>query len=74
LEERQVLETDSRIRFSRIYASQSPGWKYRWEGFQTDLIACPRELAAEAAREFFALFELEVSLDTLTRVQAAINR
>ena len=53
LEARQVIETDSRIRFSRNYASQRPGWNFRWEGFQTDLITRPRELAAEAARRIF---------------------
>ena len=70
----EIVETDTRFRFSRSYDTQMPGWKHRWEGTQTDLIARPRELAAVAARELFARFGLDVSLETLARRQAEIAR
>jgi hypothetical protein len=74
LHDRKIVETDTRFRFSRTYATQMPGWKHRWEGAQTELIARPRELAAVATRELFAPFGLDVSLETLARIQAEIAR
>jgi hypothetical protein len=74
LQGRQIVETDSRFRFSRIYETQIPKWKYRWENAQTALIARPRELAAVATRELFAQFGFEVSLESLARLQAEIER
>jgi hypothetical protein len=74
LQGREIVETDNRFRFSRTYATQMPGWKHRFEGTETELIARPRELAALAARELFARFGLDVSLDTLARIQAEIAR
>lgn len=74
LQGRQIVETDSRFRFSRTYHTQMPRWKYRWEGSQTELIARPRELAALAARELFARFGLETSLETLAGLQVEIER
>jgi hypothetical protein len=74
LQGRQIVETDSRFRFSRTYHTQMPRWKYRWEGSQTELIAGPRELAALATRELFARFGLEASLETLAGLQVEIER
>jgi hypothetical protein len=74
LQGRQIVETDSRFRFSRTYHTQMPRWKYRWEGSQTELIAGPRELAALATRELFARFGLEASLETLAKLQVEIER
>ncbi|MGP0065908.1 MAG: hypothetical protein ACLQGP_20175 [Isosphaeraceae bacterium] len=60
--------------FSRDYTIDSPNWNYCWEGTQTELIAEPRELAAVAAQDLFARFGLDLSLETLARVQARIGR
>jgi hypothetical protein len=56
------------------YRTELADWKHRWEGSQTDLIARPRELAANASRELFARFNLNVSLDTISRIQQGIGR
>jgi hypothetical protein len=74
LKGRQIVEPDVRFRFSQTYATQMPRWHYPWEGAQTELIARPRELAAEAARELFTRFGLDVSLETLVRLQGEIGR
>jgi hypothetical protein len=49
-------------------------WTYPWVGSRTDLIARPRELEALAVSHLFLRFGLELSLETLTRVQASIGR
>jgi len=74
LQGRQLVETDSAFRFSQDYYTQMPEWNHRWEGSQTDLIARPRELAAEAARDLFARFGLDLSLESLARIEARIGR
>jgi hypothetical protein len=74
LEGRHLVEPDRAFRFSRDYVSDSPDWNHSWDGAQTDLIARPRELAAEAARSFFARFGFDLSLEILARVQARIGR
>jgi hypothetical protein len=74
LQGRQVVSTDIMIPISGTYVTQVPNWNYCWEGSQTELIARPRELAAEAARELFARFHFELSLEALARVQARIGR
>ena len=51
-----------------------PDWSHRWEGSQPDLIARPRELAAEATRDLFARFRLDLPVETLARLQARIGR
>jgi hypothetical protein len=71
---RRVVEPDAAFRFSRDYISNSPSWNYSWEGSQPELIARPRELAAAAARELFAQFGLDLSLEILTKIQARIGR
>jgi hypothetical protein len=74
LEGRQLVEIDRRIRFSRPYVTSLPEWNYRRQGTQAELIARPREFAAEAARELIAQFGLDVSLETVTRIQGMIGR
>ncbi len=73
LQGRHLVEPDRAFRFSRDYTSDSPDWNYSWEGTQTDLIARPRELAAEAVQSFFARFGFDLSLEILGRVQARIG-
>jgi hypothetical protein len=73
LEGRQI-GADDRFRFSQTYDARVARWAHRWGGTQTELIARPRELAAVAARDLFALFGLDVSLETLARLQAEIGR
>ncbi len=74
LKGRRLVSTDVMVPLSGEYITQMPGWNYRWEGSQADLIARPRELAAVAARDLFARFGLDLSLDILGRVQARIGR
>jgi hypothetical protein len=62
------------IRDRDNYSADCPEWADRWEISQTELIARPRELAAEAARDFFARFGMSVSLDVLKRHQEKIAR
>ncbi len=45
-----------------------------WEGPQTEFIASPRDLAASATKEFFARFDLELSVDVLKKLQDGIGR
>jgi hypothetical protein len=74
LQGRRLVETHNAFRFSQDYRIQMPEWNHRWEGSQTDLIARPRDFAAEAARELFARFGLDISLDSLAGIQARIGR
>jgi hypothetical protein len=71
---RRLASTDIMIPLSGVYVTQMDDWNHRWEGSQPDLIARPRELAAEAARDFFARFGLDIGLETMARVQARIGR
>lgn len=74
LAERQLVEIDPRFRFSRPYVARMPEWTYHWRGTQTELIARPREFAAVAAQDLLARFGLDVSLETVTRIQQGIGR
>lgn len=74
LQGRHIAEPDSRFQFRRTYDTQMPRWNYSWEGAQIELIARPRELAAVAARDLFDRFGLDVSLETLAKLQAEIGR
>jgi hypothetical protein len=74
LQRRQLVSTDIMVPLSGIYVTQMGDWNHCWKGSQTELIAEPRKLAAVAARELFARFGLDLSLDILTRVQARIGR
>jgi hypothetical protein len=74
LQGRRLASTNIMVPLSGSYVTQLADWNYRWEGIQTDPIARPRELAAEAARNLFARFGLALSLDILARVQTRIGR
>jgi hypothetical protein len=74
LQGRRLVSTDIMVCLSGDYVTQMPDWNHRWEGSQTDLIARPRELAAEAVQELFARFGFDVSSETLAKVQARIGR
>jgi hypothetical protein len=74
LQGRRLVSTDVAVPLSGVYVTQMPDWNHLWEGSQTELISRPRELAAEAARDLFARFGLELSLEILSRIQARIGR
>ncbi|MGO9917501.1 MAG: hypothetical protein ACLQIB_22715, partial [Isosphaeraceae bacterium] len=71
---RELVSTDAMVPLSGGYVTQMPDWNYAWAGSQTDLIARPRQLAAEATRDLFAPFGLDLSLEILGRLQARIGR
>ena len=74
LKGRRLIGEDIRVMLHGAYHTEMSEWKHPWTGSQTDLISRPRELAAEAARELFLRFGLNVSLDTLSRIQETIGR
>ncbi len=74
LEGRRLFSTDILVPVSGVYVTEIPVWNHRWEGSHTNLVARPRELAALAARELFARFGLDLSVETLARLQARIGR
>jgi hypothetical protein len=71
---RRLIEDTHVVGLHGDYRADMAEWKHRWEGPQTDLIARPRELAACAARELFARFGLNVSLESVSRIQERIGR
>ena len=70
----RILRSENRLRRPINHRTEIDPWEHRWEGSQTDLIARPRPLAAEAARDLFSRFGLDVSLDILTQIQERIGR
>ena len=68
------MTTDITVCLSGDYVTQMPDWSHRWEGSQTDLIARPGELAAEATQNLFARFGLDIPVETLAKLQARIGR
>ena len=74
LKGRRLTTTDGEIAMLGDYRTQAAGWKHQWEGPQTELIARPRELAALAAQDLFARFGLNVSLETLKKLQQRMAR
>jgi hypothetical protein len=74
LQGRQIVSTDIMVPVSGTYVTQMPEWTYRWEGSQAELIARPGEFAAVAARELFARFNFDLSLEILAKLQARIGR
>jgi hypothetical protein len=71
---RRVTTMDRDIAMFGNYRTEASEWKYRWDGTQTDLIARPRELAALAEHDFFVRFGLNVSTETLLKLQQRIAR
>jgi hypothetical protein len=74
LKNRRLMTRSRTVYFSRDYRTQMARWNHCWEGFHTDLIARPRELAALAAQEFFARFGLNVAPEILTGLQQKMAR
>jgi hypothetical protein len=74
LKGRRLATTDSEIALIGDYRTQAAEWKHLWEGSQTELIARPLELAASAAQDFFARFGLNVSVETLLKLQQRMAR
>jgi hypothetical protein len=74
LEGRRLIGEDIGVMLHGAYRIDISEWNYPWEGTQTDLIARPRDLAAAAARELFARFGLNVSVETLKEIQQQIGR
>jgi len=74
LQGRRLTTADGSIALRGDYRTQLPEWNYRWMGSQTALIAEHRELAAIAARELFASFNLNISKEMLRRLQERIGR
>jgi hypothetical protein len=56
------------------YRTQMSEWSYPWQGSQTELIARPRELAAESAKDLFARFGWNLSVDILRTIQDGLFR
>jgi len=73
LEGRRLSWSGTEVWSDDEYHTEMPEWVDRWDGPQTELIAKPRELAAQSAQKFFARFGLDVSLETLGQVQEDIN-
>jgi hypothetical protein len=71
---RRLTTTDREIAMFGDYRTQVAGWTHHWEGAQTELIARPRELAALATQDLLARFGLNVSLETLGRLQQRMAR
>ncbi len=71
---RLVSELEGIFRSSDNYVTQADEWENHWEGSQVELIARPRELAAERAQDLFDRFGGDVSLETLARLQEGIGR
>ncbi len=74
LKGRRLVTEDIHVMLHGDYRTEMPNWKHRWEGAQTELIARPRELAASAARELFARFNLDVAVSTISKIQERIGR
>ncbi len=70
LEGRRLVSEDIMGPMNGIYTTKMDEWHHPWEGSQTELIARPRALAVDAARELFARIGLDLGLETLTRIQA----
>ncbi len=62
------------IRFSDNYRVEIPEWTYGRDLSQNELIAMPRELAADATKDFLARFGANVSFDTLRELQGKLGR
>ncbi len=74
LQGRRLVEADATIPLRGEYVFQMPSWHDTWEGPQPELIARPRELAADAARKLFARFGLDLRRETLAAIQERIGR
>ena len=74
LKGRTLASSDQTILLWGEHRTDTSEWNYFREYSRTDLIARPRELAAEAARDLFARFGLNISPEVVTRIQERIGR
>lgn len=74
LKGRRLLPESIHYPLAREYRITEPAWKHLWEGAQTDLIANPRELVAQATHELLARFGFDLGLDVIKRLQEGIGR
>jgi hypothetical protein len=74
LKGRRLATEDVNVMLHGDYRTEMPNWKHQRVEAQTELIARPRELAASTARELFARFGLDVSLETISRIQERVGR
>lgn len=71
---RQIVGPRTIFRPVDHFVSPKPEWTDGWHGPQTELIARPRELAAQFAQNFFFGYGLDVSLNVLGQLQEGIGR
>jgi hypothetical protein len=74
LEGRKLVSEGRHLRSSDNLRFHDDQWSNAWDIPQTELIANPRSLAAQAAKEFFAQCGLDTSLQTLGQLQETLGR
>jgi len=74
LKDRRLVPETIHYPLGKEYRITLPTWENVWEGAQTELIAKPRELAAQATRDLFVRFGLDLGLDILKLLQGGIGR
>ncbi|MDR3634665.1 MAG: hypothetical protein P4L84_12740 [Isosphaeraceae bacterium] len=62
------------FRSTDLYECRAEKWEWRRTEAQTKLIAEPRALAVQAARDLFSRFDLRVSVEVLRSLQERIGR
>ncbi len=71
---REIVSEGNHFRPFDNFTFETDEWRIRRELPQTELIANPRGLAAQATQDFFARSSLEVSLETLGYLQEKLGR
>ena len=73
LKGRRLVSTDTHVPLSGDYLTRKADWNHTWHGSQIDLSSRSRELAAAAARDLYSQFGLNLSLDSIARIQERIG-
>ena len=71
---RRLVEDDFRFSLPKLYLSKQPDWKFDQTYSFVDLTTQSRDFAAQAARELFAIFGLDVSIESLKRIEDTLVR
>lgn len=71
---RHLVADDVRFSFSEPYLCKQPDWNFNQTYSFIDLTTQPRDFAATAARDLFAIFGLPVSIESLKRIQDMLVR
>jgi hypothetical protein len=74
LQGRQLISEGTHLRSFDDFKINADEWADRRDVSQTELISNPRIFAARAAQEFFARFGLNLSVETIGRLQEKIGR